>query len=124
MTKLKSHHYGRPLSVKVANGKLVIEIGVDVLAHAVTYSEWANKWEDAAGDYFREFAITDAVEFAGEVEHAMLREKEDGSTPLSDFIDAMTEAAVEDGSMACEYEQHIKHGETAASEQSWAAGSR
>jgi hypothetical protein len=114
------HYYGRPLTVKVENGQLVIAIGVQTLAHAVTYSEWANQWEDEAGDYFRTFAITDAVEFGKDVVHAMLNEREDGSTPLSDFLDRMTEAAVEDGSVSCEYEQHIPNGTTAASE-TWAA---
>jgi len=110
------NHYGRPLDVRVERGALVIRIGAQALAHAVTYSDWANQYEDESGDYFRSFAITDAREFAGDVIHAMLHEREDGSTPLSDFLDKMTEAAVGDGSMACEHDQRIKHGETAANE--------
>lgn len=109
-------HYGRSLEVKCEHGALVIRIGVQTLAHAVTYSDWANPWDDAKQEYLRTFAITDAQAFAEEVAHAMLDEREDGSTPLSDFLDKMTEAAVDDGSMACEYEQRIPHGQTAASE--------
>jgi hypothetical protein len=98
---------------------LVIRIGVRTLAHAVTYSEWANQYESEIGDYLRNFAITDADVFAHDVRHAMLSEREDGSTPLTDFIDRMTQAAVEDGSEATD-EASIKHGETDQREEwSW-----
>lgn len=106
-----SHHYGKPLAVKVSGGKLTIEIGIHTLAHAAAFADWANKWTEAKGDYLREFAITDAEQFAGDIAHAMQDEREDGSTPLSDFLDAMTQAALDDGSMAVEYDQRIKHGE-------------
>jgi hypothetical protein len=115
----RNHPYGKPLIAEVRNGVLFVAIGVQTLAHATTYADWANQWNDERDDYIREFAITDPVEFAKDVSHAMLREREDGSTPLSDFLDAMTSAAVDDGSMACEYEQQIPHGETAAIE-TWA----
>ena len=109
----------RPLSVTVKDGELRISIGVNTLAHAVTYADWANPYEEQAGDYIRTFAIADAETFAKDVALAMQREEEDGSTPLSDFLDKMTEAAIEDGSVACEVDQRIKHGETAACE-TWA----
>lgn len=109
------NHYGKPLSVTVKDGRLLIEIGVDVLAHAVSYSDWANPWNEDAHDNIREFAIIDAEEFARDVKHAMQAEREDGSTPLSDFLDAMTQAAVEDGSLAT-VDAHIKHGEVGAAE--------
>ncbi len=51
----------------------------------------------------------------------MLREQEDGSSPLTDFLDKAAKAAVDDGSTACEYEQSIVTGQTAASESSWAS---
>jgi hypothetical protein len=116
---MKTTHYGRPLEVGIEHGALVIRIGAQTLAHAVTYSEWANQYEDESGDYFRSFAITDAEAFAVDVQHAMLSEAEDGSTPLSNFLDKMSEATLDDGSVACEYEQRIKHGETAPCE-TWA----
>lgn len=116
------NHYGAPLSVAVENDCLVIRIGAQTLAHAASYSDWAHDYEDEAGDYFRTFAITDASTFADDVKHAMLDEREDGSTPLSDFLDKMTQAAVEDGSPATE-EAHIKHGETDPRE-TWAKGMR
>ena len=114
-----SHHYGQPLNVRVVDGKLVIEIGTHVLAHAVSYADWANPYDEKTGDYLRSFAITDAETFAKDVKRAMNDEREDGSTPLSDFLDAMTQAAVDDGTEACEFDQSIKHGTTATIE-TWA----
>jgi hypothetical protein len=107
------HHYGSPLEVKIEDGALVIRIGIQTLAHAVTYSDWANPYDEASGDYLRSFAITDAPQFAADVLHEMLREEEDGSTPLSDFIDACSEKAVEDGSVGLhdDFNHRIKHGE-------------
>jgi type IV secretory pathway VirB4 component len=117
---MSQHYYGRPLTVTVENGQLAIAIGVHTLAHAVSYSDWANPWCDEHNDYIRTFAITDAEAFANDVRRAVLDEREDGSSPLTDFLDKASEAALDDGSEACEYEQHIKHGETAPTE-TWAS---
>lgn len=115
-----STHYGRPLEVKIERDALVIRIGVQTLAHAVSYADWANPFDEQADDYIRTFAIEDERQFAKDVIHEMLREREDGSTPLSDFLDKMSEAAVNDGSLGLhEDEQHIKHGEHAPCER-WA----
>ena len=127
-TKLrKGNCFGRPLEVSVENGRLVIAIGVRTLAHAVTYADWVNPWRDiedhdAGGDYRRDFVITDAPAFAKDVMHAMLDEREDGSTPISDFLDKMTLAAVEDGSIATDDAPKggIPHGQTDPRE-TWAA---
>ena len=105
-----SHHYGLPLTAKVSGGKLTIEIGTHTLAHAIAYADWANPWNDRADDYIRTFAISDPTQFATDVLHAMQDEREDGSTPLSDFLDKMAEAAIDDGSTGVECDQRIKHG--------------
>lgn len=104
-------HYGRPLETKIENGALVIRIGIQTLAHAVSYSDWANPFDEDAHDYIRTFAIVDAHEFASDVRHEMLREREDGSTPLSDFLDQMSEEAVNQGSLGTD-DARVKHGET------------
>jgi len=112
--------YGRPLGVAVKDGQLVVTIGVQTLAHAVAFSDWANPFDEAADDYIRTFAIEDAPQFANDVVSAMLSEGEDGSTPLSAFIDKMAQAAIEDGSLGLhEDEQQIKHGTFAPCE-TWA----
>lgn len=105
-----THHYGQ-LLVKVIDGKLVIEIGVYTLAHAVSYADWANPFDEDRNEYVRTFAITDPTQFAKDVVSAMQHEREDGSSPLSNFLDAMTEAALDDGSTGVECEQVILHGE-------------
>ena len=110
-------HYGQPLKVTVERGALVIRIGAQTLAHAVAYADWANPFNEEAHDFIRTFAISDARMFAEDVVRAMLREREDGSTPLSDFLDKMAAAAVDDGSEACEYEQRIKCGAKSPLEQ-------
>jgi len=108
-----SRHYSAALEVKIEKGALVVRIGIETLAHAVTYSDWANHYEEASGDYVRTFAIVDAPQFAGDVLHEMLREREDGSTPLSDFIDKMSEEAIGQGSLGLheDFNHRILHGE-------------
>lgn len=103
-----TNHYGKPLTVRVVGGKLVIEIGIHTLAHAVSYADWANRWDGV--DYVRTFAISDSVQFAEDVAYAMQREAEDGSMPLSDFLDKMAEAALDDGSIGVEHDQRITNG--------------
>lgn len=112
-TPKKSLHYDHRLDVAIERGALVVRIGIGTLAHAVTYADWANPYDEATGDYVRSFAITDAPQFAADVLHEMLREREDGSTPLSDFIDRMSEEAINQGSIGLHenFDHHIKHGE-------------
>lgn len=110
---MTARHYGAPLDVKIERGALVVRIGIGTLAFAVTYADWANPYDEAIGDYVRSFAITDVPQFATDVMHEMLREREDGSTPLSDFIDRMSEEAINQGSLGLheDFDHRIKHGE-------------
>ena len=109
----RGNHYGRSLEARIERGALVVRVGIQTLAHAVTYADWANQYDEQSGDWLRNFAIMDAPQFASDVLHEMLREKEDGSTPLSDFIDQMSENAVNDGSLGLheDFDHRIKHGE-------------
>lgn len=109
----QGHHYGNPLAATVKGGRLLIDIGVQTLAHAASYADWSNPFDEALDDYIRRFAITDVHQFAKDVVHAMLDEREDGSTPLSDFLDTMMQSAVNDGSLGLDENEHvIKHGTT------------
>lgn len=108
--------YGAPLNVTIERDALVIRVGIQTLAHAVTYADWANRWHhdnsEHGGDYIREFAIIDVVQFAKDVINAMEHEEEDGSSMLTHFLDKATEEAVNDGSLGLDVEEHkIKHGE-------------
>lgn len=105
-------NYDARLDVTIEDSALVIRIGIQTLAHAVTYSDWANRWNEEANDYIREFAIEDAHQFAKDVASMMEREEEDGSSLLTNFIDKASEEAVNDGSLGlAEGDHKIKHGE-------------
>jgi hypothetical protein len=88
-----------PLTVEVRDGRLVIEIGIHALAHAVTQSDASNPFDDDKNEYLRTFAIADAVEFAQDVRRALTHEAEDGTTPLHTLLDEMAEEALNDGSL-------------------------
>lgn len=108
MSEKKGNYYGKPLTVRVSGGMLSIEIGIKTLVYAAHFADWANPYDDEQQDYIRTFEITDSAVFAKDVRHAMLDEREDGSTPLSDFLDKMSEAALDDGSEAVEYGKQIR----------------
>lgn len=111
--KKKPTRDNAPLTVAIEKGALVVRIGIGTLAHAVTYSDWAHPYDEGSGDYIRSFAIVDAPQFAFDVVHEMLREAENGATPITDFLDRMSEAAVNDGSLGLheDFDHRIKHGE-------------
>lgn len=110
MAEPRGLHYGRPLEAKIEKGALVIRIGAQTLAHAVSYADWANPWDDERDNYIRTFAILDVHEFAKDTIAELLREREDGSSLLSDVLDKASQNAVEDGSLATE-EAVIPHGQ-------------
>lgn len=97
-----------PLRARVDKGVLRIEIGVDVLAFAALASPFA--WEIAAEETGADdsatidprtvYIVHDEVEFAREVVRALHDEREDGSSLLTDMLDAATRKAIEDGSQA------------------------
>jgi hypothetical protein len=102
MSQRNAHHYGDPLTVSVKSGRLVVAVGVEVLAHALKFADWSISFDEDKQDYLQRYRVTDATELAKDVMHAMLHEREDGSSPLSDFLDAMTQAAIEDGCIGVE----------------------
>ena len=106
MTKRTGNHYGEPLAVNIERGALVIRVGANTMAHAMKFANWAIRFDETRNDYVQPFKVVDPTELTKDVIHAMLHEREDGSTPLSDFLDKMTEAAVEDGSLGVEEDEH------------------
>lgn len=91
-----------PLRFEITNGALVFSIGIDVLAHAFHASPVRDRliWDESKFDYDQSRCrVVDAPEFAKDVKLAMLREREDGSSPLTDLIDKACESAVGDGSL-------------------------
>lgn len=89
-----------PLKVSVKQGRLCIEIGVNTLAHACLASPFA--WE-MTGDRSDRTDPRDRFTiviggFAMDVRGAMLDEREDGSSLLTDLLDKACQKAIEDGS--------------------------
>lgn len=102
-SKAKNH----PLVALVEGGTLVIRIGVDVLSQAASLSDWANPFNEVANEHQRTFVITDTPLFAKEVARALLAEREDGSSFLTDVLDKASEAAVSDGAESCEFDEVV-----------------
>lgn len=100
----------RPLSIKVQGRELVIRIGVGTLAWAFDHESENNPWDDEKNEHIQAFKVTDPKKFAKDVVYAALREEEDGSTPLSDFLDQICRAAAEDGSEGVDESGEVSEG--------------
>lgn len=91
----------RPLRAFVERGVLVIEIGIDTLAHATLHSEYVDTLaRDLPGPGDAHFDITNAAEFADDVVHELVAEAEDGSSLITKLIDDATTSAIDQGSIA------------------------
>lgn len=90
----------KPLKVKVSNGVLTIEIGVDTLAFAALRGDYAFGLMGPAQERpDTRFSIKNKTSFAREVAHELRDELgEDGSTLISNVIDDAIERAIEQGS--------------------------
>ena len=94
-----------PLAVHVSrDGVLTIRIGVNVLAHATLRSPFAWRMADERNPERpgtvqpdELFKITNARGFAIDVKRALQDEREDGSSLLTDWLDAATQKSIEDG---------------------------
>lgn len=89
-----------PLSLKVTKDLLIIQVGLNVLKRAV---ELCPKFYDydKHRDYGRDDSyveVEDINELASDIIGEMQSEEEDGSTPLTDFLDEMIFRAYEQGS--------------------------
>lgn len=87
----------RPLRVRVVDGELRIDIGVNVLAFAALRAP--HLWDETGRRPDERYRITSPTRFARDVQRALLAEKEDGSTPLEDLLDRVTQEVIEDGSL-------------------------
>lgn len=107
-TSGKPQHFGEgrnemPLRALVQDGNLVISIGIRTLAFAFETSEGNNPYDPSSGDFKRELQIADPLQFAEDVCHEINGEGEDGSTPLTRFLDSMMDEAVNNGSLGILY---------------------
>lgn len=91
------------LIVEVKDEELVVRIGIETLAFAANESDTFKPYDEKAGDWVQKFKVVDPLAYAGDVKRAMLDEGEDGSNPLSRFLDKMDELALDDGADGIEY---------------------
>lgn len=108
-----------PLTARVEGDELVIRVGVDQLAHAIISADAFHGFSVEADAYVRDFAISGPMGFAKDVVRAMQKESEDGSTPLTRFLDEVAGTAMDDGARGIKYDVEVKHGDIHACER-WA----
>jgi len=93
-----------PLTIAADRNLLFMAIGVEQFAYAYEESPDNNPYVDEKHDFVRQWKVESPAQFARDVAKALrlelLAEREDGSTPLSDLLDAACIRAIEDGSDA------------------------
>lgn len=85
----------QPLTVEIADGRLVISIGIDTLMVAV---QGGDAWDEEDG---HKIASVDG--FADDILHQLLEEEEDGTTLVHIAIDTAVERALDAGSLNIDY---------------------
>jgi hypothetical protein len=91
-----------PLKVLVKDGALTVSVGVEALAWGFERCQECQPYDEETGRFKQILLVTDPDGFAKEVRHEFENESEDGTTPLSDFLDRMCMSAVEAGSIYIE----------------------
>ncbi len=81
-----------PLQVNIEDGQLVIRIGVDTLAFCALAKH--------GGPLAENERVTDSTQFTEDVITELVREEENGDTPLTALLDEMIRMATENGCIA------------------------
>lgn len=90
-----------PLEFSIKDGVLTMQIGVDVIAHAVKLSPGLTIYDEKA-DKWLEPTITDSDKFAEEILQALRAESEDGTTLIHVALDKAAVNAIEYGAEGIE----------------------
>ena len=85
-----------PLECSIKDGVLTMQIGVDVIAHAVKLNPNLQHYDEDSGA-FLEPTITDADKFAAEILKELQVESEDGTTLIHVALDKAAVNAIEYG---------------------------
>lgn len=88
-----------PLRAEIVGRTLSITIGEETLAFAFENNEDNNPFNIRTNDFELMYRVVDSKVFAEDVIAEINREGEDGTTPLTRFLDDMMMAAVENGSL-------------------------
>jgi hypothetical protein len=76
-----------PLEVEIKNYELVIHIGLESLAYAADQSDLFNPYDPEKNNFVRQFQVSDAEEWAKDINRELTREEEDGSSMLTNLFD-------------------------------------
>ena len=91
-----------PLECKLENDELVVRIGIRTLEFAAQRREPFTEYDNKLGDWRVYWRVIDPLEFAKDVKHELLREEEDGSSPLTNLLDLACTNALDQGSLGVE----------------------
>ena len=86
-----------PLACRIENGQLVIRVGLDVLEFATTQPDYG-----PFAEWPKQPKVVDIQAWAKDIRDELLKEEEDGSSPLTDLLDGMMLKAAENGSLGLE----------------------
>ena len=92
----------RHLTTQIADDEMQIAVGIAGLAFAADHSDTFNPFDPEKCTWVQRLKVTNPAQFTIEILRAMNREGEDGSTPLTRFLDQMVVAALEDGAEGVE----------------------
>lgn len=88
----------QPLEVRVENNRLEISIGIDTLAFAAEDNDSWHEWDGK--QFVPIWKVVDNKGWAKDVAHEMQKDQEDGSSPLTNFLDKMFEKTIDQGSLS------------------------
>lgn len=94
MPKLTEKRLNQPLTCRIEAGELVIRVGLDVLEFATTQPDYG-----PFAEWPKQPRVVDKEAWAKDIRDELLKEEEDGSSPLTNLIDAAMLAASENGSI-------------------------
>jgi hypothetical protein len=89
-------------SVKIVDDELVIRVGINTLAWAFDHMLENNPYSDKDHDFVQKWRVSDPLEFTKDTVSELLREEEDGTTPLDLLFDKVMNNAVDQGSLGIE----------------------
>jgi len=83
-----------PLSAKVKDGKLIIEIGIATLSSLFESSDLNRIFDEEKQDFYSEWKVSNSELFAADVLASIVKEDETGGNAITDLLDYGMEQAV------------------------------
>lgn len=92
---------------RIVKGQIVVTVGKKVLRFAT--EQHPEFWDGDSSDSEPNIKIEDVDVFMKEVVNSINNEREDGSTLLTDMLDAAVKGAIEDGCEGIDHDYKPKH---------------